>query len=428
MENNPPNQVNEISKKSAIFTLLVLTLLYVVNYMDRTVLSVTLPLIKNDLSLSDAQLGWLGTIYFLMVAVLTIPSALIVDRWSRKKSLAIMALIWSVATFLTGTGRSFGALLNARGWVGIGEAGFSPGGLAYISGSFDEKSRAKVTGIFMMGAPVGLILGALLGGLIAKANIWQMGWRTPYFFFAIPGVLLGILVFFTKDYSTDAHKEYSSGLNIFKDMRVILKFRTFWYLSLGLAAGSFANTAILQFLPLYFTRTRGWDVAKSSFMFGLMFVFAAMGSILAGIIADKWKEKKINGRPLATSTFTLISLVCITIGLVADARGYYIIGYIGFTVTAVVAFAHLSPLAAAIMDLAPLRLRSLSVALMVFIGYILGSPGSSVIGWFSDVLGTTDNPNLMAAFFTVPFFYLFAAVLFFRGALIFKNEFKMTIS
>ncbi|MBU3914078.1 MFS transporter [bacterium] len=428
MIEKPQDQKAKRSKGNSIFVLVTVTLLYVINYMDRTVLSVTLPLIKADLSLSDAQLGWLGTIYFIAVACLTIPASLVIDRWSRKKSLALMALLWSVATFLTGTGKSFLSLLSARGLVGIGEAGFAPGGLTYISGSFGEKSWAKVNGIFVMGGPIGLILGAVLGGYIAKANILGLGWRAPYFFFAFPGILLGILILFTKDYTTGIPKEYSTDRGIVEDMSVIMKLRTFWYLSLGFAVSSFAITAILQFLPLYFMRTRGWDVTKSSSMFGLMFAFAAIGAIFAGIFSDKWKEKRVNGRPLTAATLTLIGFVCITSGMVAEIKGYFFIGYIGFVVLAVVGAAVISPLSASIMDLVPLRLRSLSVSMIIFIGYMLGSLGPTAIGWVSDMMGTPGNPDMMAAFRTIPVFYFIAALLYFIGARTFVSEFKICTS
>jgi len=418
------NQKNARRKGNSIFVLVVVTLLYVINYMDRTVLSVTLPLIKTDLSLSDAQLGWLGTIYFITVACLTIPSALVIDRWSRKKSLAVMALLWSVATFLTGAGKSFLSLLTARGFVGIGEAGFAPGGLAYVSGSFAEKNRAKVSGIFIMGGPIGLILGAVLGGTIAEANILGLGWRAPYYFFAIPGVLFGILILFTKDYSTDIPKEFSSGFGILKDMGTIMRLKTFWYLSLGFAISSFAITAILQFLPLYFMRIRGWDITQSSTMFGLMFVFAAIGAVMAGIVSDKWKEKRTNGRPLTAAMLTLIGFICIIVGMVADTYGYFSIGYIGFVVLAVAGASIVSPLSASMMDLVPLRLRSLSVAMIVFIGYMLGSLGPTFIGWISDIMGTPGNPDLMAAFKTIPVFYFFATLFYFLGARSFLKEFN----
>ncbi len=195
----------------AVFTLVVVTCLYVVNYMDRMVLSATLPLIKADLMLTDAQCGWLGTIYFIIVAVLTLPAAILCDRWGRKKSLSIMAILWSAATFFTGMGSRFSPLFLARGGVGVGEAGFAPGGIAYASGSFPEASRAKVLGVFNLGQPLGSILGIVIAGVVAQANLWGMGWRSPFFLFAIPGILLGILVLFTRDWTTPAPAAGGTG-------------------------------------------------------------------------------------------------------------------------------------------------------------------------------------------------------------------------
>ncbi len=95
-----------------------------------------------------------GTIYYILVALLTIPISIIIDRWSRKGAICIMAILWSIATFTTGIGGKFIHLFIARGAVGVGEAGFAPGGMAYISGSFKEESRAKVVGVFTLGQPL----------------------------------------------------------------------------------------------------------------------------------------------------------------------------------------------------------------------------------------------------------------------------------
>ncbi len=422
ISNGEPD-TNDRSQSQSIFILVVVVLLYVVNYMDRTIISVTLPLIKEDLGFTDTQLGWLGTIYLIMTAVLAVPVAILVDRWSRKKALSLMAMVWSVGTLLTGLGKSFPALMHARGWVGIGEAGYAAGGMAYISGTFRERARARVNGIFVMGAPVGLIMGALVGGYIAKANLWGLGWRAPYYIFAVPGVILGILILFTKDYSTESKSGYSFSREIFSDIRFVCRFKTFWFLTIGFSFCSFSNTSVMQFLPLYFTRSRGWDVTQASTMFGIIFVFAALGSLLAGIIADKWREKHIGGRPLTAGTLTAIGTVSVSIAFVADHSGFFVIGYCCILITAVLAFAVLSPIGSTIMDLSPLKSRSMSLAIYLFIGHMLASPGATVVGWLSDRLGTPGNPNLAAAFSLVPICYFMAAICFFLGARSFGTDY-----
>ncbi len=323
-----------VGGRPAVFTLVVVTMLYVVNYMDRMVLSATLPLIKADLMLSDAQCGWLGTIYFIVVALLTIPAAILCDRWSRKKSLAIMAVLWSGATFLTGLSGRFLPLFAARGGVGVGEAGFTPGGIAYISGSFREESRARVTGVFNLGQPLGSIIGIVIAGVAAQANLWGMGWRSPFFLFAVPGVLLGILVLFTRDYPTTPITAADSGeknMGVGRGLLIILKTPTLLFTSLGVGALSFVGGAVGYWLPTYFVRTRSIDVAKASYLMGGIILIACVGPILGGILADGWKKKRTNARPLTAALFALFLGVFLyfgfsrrfgrdTLGLLPDFR------------------------------------------------------------------------------------------------------------
>jgi len=312
--------------------------------------------------------------------------------------------------------------LHARAWVGIGEAGFAPGGLAYISGCFDEKDRAKVSGIFTLGAPLGLISGALLGGYIAQANVFGLGWRAPYFCFAIPGLLLGILILLTKDYRITAPQGFAAGRGLFTDIGWMTKIPAFWYLAVGYGLMSIGSTAVLQFMPTYFVRTRGVDVARASLMFGLMFVFAIFGTVIAGIVADRWRKKSENGRPLATATFSFISFLSTIGAFIADQSNHHTMGYVGFTIVAATGFAVLPAVTASVMDLAPLRLRSLSLGLLVLVAYIPGSVGPSLIGWLSDVMGAPGKPDLAAAFGIIPVFFFLGAVLFFLGARAYKSS------
>ncbi len=121
---------------SAHYILVVCTLLYVVNFMDRQVLSAVLQPMKVELGLTDAQCGLLQTIFILGVAVFTFPFSYLMDRWNRKKPMAIMAILWSIFTYFTGLANSFISLVIPRALVGVGEAGFSSGGTAMISGAY----------------------------------------------------------------------------------------------------------------------------------------------------------------------------------------------------------------------------------------------------------------------------------------------------
>ncbi|MCD4719190.1 MAG: MFS transporter [Desulfobacula sp.] len=410
--------VDTRSTGSAVFIMFVCMMLYVINYADRTILSATLPLIKADLGLTDAQAGWLGTAYFIMVAVLTIPSSILVDRWSRKKSLALMALLWSTATWFTGLGRSFGQLMVIRGAVGVGEAGFAPGGLTYVTASFSEKRRSLVTGIFTMGAVLGAMIGLIAASHIAQADVMGLGWRAPYFFFAIPGVMLGILVLFTRDYSTQTATIEPGGQapSIWKDVLSILKNPTFLLVSLSVGMGNIAVTGSLQFLPMYLMRTRGIDVAQASTIFAVMSAFMLPAFILTGIFADWWQKRRANGRILALLTYLTISAVAITCALLLDSIHQHFPALIMFTISGSLVSTLVAVSASGLQGLVPLRLRSLSMGVLILLTYTVGGFGPLLVGWLSDKLGTIENPDLSSAFWVLPIALLIGIILAFLGS------------
>ena len=183
----------------AHMVLVVMSLLYLVNFMDRQVLSAVLEPMRIDLGLNDFQAGAVQTVFLLGIALFSFPVAYLADRWSRRKAVALMAIIWSVFTFLTGLGRSFIGVVMPRAIVGVGEAGFTAGGTAMVSASYPSRSRAAVLGVFSLFSGLGAVLGVVLGGVISKKF---GGWQTPFFVFAVPGVILGVAAFFLRDYKT----------------------------------------------------------------------------------------------------------------------------------------------------------------------------------------------------------------------------------
>ena len=230
---------------SAHFIMIVCTLLFVVNYMDRQVFSAVLQPMKIDLGLTDAQAGGVATAFTLGMAIFSFPIAWLVDRWSRKKAVGIMALLWSGFTFLTGMASSFISLIIPRILVGLGEAGFVPGGNALISNSYSKESRGKAMGIFNMAIPLGGAIGVMVGGIISA----KYGWRTPFLYFAIPGVILGILAFFMKDYKTVQSTDSEGSKRGFRQsLGDILKLPTVKWLYPALGLMSFmsvSSTAVI---------------------------------------------------------------------------------------------------------------------------------------------------------------------------------------
>lgn len=186
------------------YALGVLSVVYLLNFIDRQILSILANDIKADLSLTDAQLGFLyGTAFAIFYALFGIPLGRLADRWNRTRLLAAGLALWSLMTALSGFARNFGALAGARVGVGVGEATASPCAYSLISDWFPERQRATAIGIYSAGLFLGSGLSLLIGGLIVENwnAAWPnggpgglVGWQAAFLAVGLPGLLLALWV------------------------------------------------------------------------------------------------------------------------------------------------------------------------------------------------------------------------------------------
>jgi len=186
---NPPP-----SRSYRNFVLIMLTLVYVFNFIDRQLLVILQESIKKDLHLSDTQLGMLsGFTFALFYVTLGIPIARLADKTSRRNVVAVSLGLWSIMTALSGTAKNFIHLLLARIGVGVGEAGGSPPAHAMISDYFPPNERSTALSVYSTGIYFGIMIGFLTGGYLNQS----LGWRTAFFTLGIPGILFSLLFYFT---------------------------------------------------------------------------------------------------------------------------------------------------------------------------------------------------------------------------------------
>jgi len=187
-----------LSKGHSYYVFILLFLLYMFDYIDRLVVVSLFPFLKSDWGLSDTQCGMLVSAVYWSILIFSFPVSIFIDRWSRKKSIGVMAVLWSIATVACAFTKNFTQLFTARTAIGIGEAGYAPGGTAMISALFPEKKRSIMVGIWNASIPIGSAIGVALGGFIAV----KYGWRHAFGVVALPGLIIAFLFFFTKDYKT----------------------------------------------------------------------------------------------------------------------------------------------------------------------------------------------------------------------------------
>lgn len=282
-------QSNPYAQPSAqYYTLFLLTIVYVFNFIDRQILSILQEPIKRDLGLSDGQLGLLTGFSFAMFYVVAgIPVARLADNSVRRNIIAWSVGIWSAMTALSGFAQSYVQLFLARVGVGIGEAGCSPPAHSMISDIFPAERRASVLSIYNTGIYLGILFGFLVGGWL---NLF-LGWRMALVFVGAPGIALALLVRVTiaepLRQSTELHK--NQQVATLKQVCLLLwSRRSFRYLSAGSAFSAFVAYSVLNWMAPYLIRVHGMSTGELGTMLALSIgLGGGIGTFVSGMLADR---------------------------------------------------------------------------------------------------------------------------------------------
>ena len=292
------------------YIFILLFLLYMFDYADRMVVNSMFTSIQAEWHITDTQCGWLVSVIYLAIGLLTFPISFLIDRWSRTKTIGIMAIVWSLATALCALTGNYVQLFMARVLIGFGEAGYSPGGSALISAIYPLEKRSKMMGIWNASIPLGSAIGVTMGGFIAQL----FGWKHAFGLVAFPGLIVAILFLFVKDYKTVDpsivdkmnNKVKMKAKDIYKEFitrpSLILTY-------FGMAAVVFVTTAMIVWLPKYFETERNLDSKTAGSLAGAVMLLALIGAPLGGFIIDKWRRTQVKARLLFPALSTLVSAI-----------------------------------------------------------------------------------------------------------------------
>jgi len=368
------------------YALTLLVVVYVFNFIDRSILGILVQPIKEDLGVSDTMMGFLGGIAFAtFYTVLGIPIARLADKGSRVNVIAVSLTLWSGATALCGMALNFWHLLAARIGVAVGEAGGSPPSHSIISDMFPPERRATALAIYALGIPIGTQLGNLGGGWINEA----FDWRTAFIVVGLPGVLLALIVRLTlREPARGAAEGILPGGDapppILEVFRYLWARRSFRFMSLGAALHAFVGYGVGYWIPAMFNRSHGLGTGEmGTALFWLGFASIA-GTLLGGYIGDKLGAKDPRWYVWLPGLATLISIPFSAFG--------YLYGepYVALWVMSVHYFLsayYLGPTFSMTQGMVGLRMRALAASISLFILNIIGlGLGPQFTGILSDLL------------------------------------------
>jgi MFS family permease len=372
------------------YALGVLTVVYILNFLDRQLIYTLFPLLGKEMSFTDTQLAMLGTLPFVIFyTALGIPFGRLADRRSRKVIIAIGLAIWSLFSGLTGFATTFWALFACRLMVGVGEATLGPAALSLLSDYFPPRLRATAQATYSSAIPLGSGLAAFLGGWIGQ----EYGWRYAFYYLGFPGLVVAVVVFFLREQPRGATDAIGSAAPP-SDWRALFRSKPLRYLFAGYALIGLASNNIGIWLTQFYVRVHELTLGQIGAVAGIVSICVGVPAmVLGGVFADRVSRRLPGGRLAFTAITGVLSVPLWLAFLFVDNLSIVVPVNIALYALAIM---WVGPATADVTEIAGPSLRGLAIGVFFSIinvtAYAIGSP---LIGKISDVLGVATDPQQM---------------------------------
>jgi len=373
------------SRRYAWFVLIMLVLLYFINYADRTLANALLEKIKETYQVSDTYMGFvIGPAFAFIYCLAAIPIARFADRANRVRIIAIGAVVWSLFTVLSGLAKTPEMFAVSRFGVGIGEAAFLAPAYSLLSDYFPPKRRAFAFAIMNLGVYFGGAFGNIGGTALAASYDWQ----TTFLWLGVPGILLAALtVLFVKEPKRGRLDEGRTASKMQADFKevyaALMGTPAFKYLTIAAFLGGFSTIAFGSWAIAMFERIFDISNQSAGARYGTAALLAGMvGVLLMGYLCDLF-SKKTSRAPYILSSAGLFGFTLIAIGMCFSKD-------VGFATALVYPASILGAgwvvaVQAALQDLLPAELRATATSIwafaLTFAGLVLGV---LMVGWAND--------------------------------------------
>ncbi|SET30314.1 spinster family MFS transporter [Stigmatella erecta] len=368
------------------YALFVLTLINLVNYLDRYIVSSALPAIQSEFGINNTQSGLLGTVFIVVFMLASPLGGYLGDRIPRKLLVAGGVLLWSLATGASGLASSFAALLVARAFIGIGEAGYGAVAPSIISDLYPREQRTRMLSFFYIAIPVGAAMGYGLGGWLTASYSWHVAFYAG----GVPGLLLGTLAFFMPEPQRGAMDEPGARTKMpFKEgLAGLASNKAFWATTLGYTLMTFSIGGLGFWMPTYMEKARGMPGDRASFIFGAITATAGLlGTLAGGWLGDRLDRKREGGGLGMSGVGLLLAapFMYVAVNLESEPAMFATIALAQFFI-----FLNSGPINAAIVNCVPPAFRAFAMGLNVLCIHLLGDAISpTLIGTVADMSSLT---------------------------------------
>lgn len=416
-----PRQNPQATQRYAGLALTTLTIINLLNYLDRYLVSALAQSLKSsELALNDFQLGLLAP-GFLIVYMLSAPAfGALGDTRPRPRIIALGIACWSLATGLSGAVRSFWMLMCARAAVGIGEAAYGTIAPGLLSDYFRRDQRARVMAVFYCAIPVGAALGYMVGGWVDQ----HFGWRMAFFTAGFPGLLLAALVWVLPDPPRGADEAQAvvqpvpaapHWQDYWLRIRHVVSRRSYNLTVLGYAAYTFGVGALGFWMPSFLERVRGMPRIEATVGFGaIVAVCGFIGTLFGGWLGDRLARRSNQAFLWLSGFATLLAAPLVWLALTTTSDTLY---WAGMIAAQLCLWLSAGPVNATIANLSAPSERATAFALSILTIHLLGDAISPpLIGLIA------NSDSLAAAMRIVPVSIALAAVLWMFGAQAQKDE------
>lgn len=377
-----------LSRRYKTWLILVLLLVSTLNFSDRAILAVLAQPIKEDLKLSDADLGMLqGLAFAILYSVLGLPLGWLAERFNRKNLIAACVAVWSLMSVACGFASRFATLLLGRVGVGIGEAGFQPSVSSLLADHFTANRRASVFAIVTLGSPLGFLVGQSVGGWFAA----HFSWRAAFFALGVPGLLSALLMYLTVSEPprglAEGHPASAHAPALKAAVRELWSKPTFRHLLAAFTVSGFAFNAMAQFVLTFYLRSFAVSLAVAGAVFGAV-SFSSNG---LGMLLGAWGFDGLSRRDPRWSAWgpagALAFAAPIYLAAFTSTQTWRFLGLVWLGNLVLISFFAQS--VATAQNLVGPRMRALTSALLFMIAGLFGAGlGPTALGVASDFFGS----------------------------------------